>query len=142
MPSFQGEDCSFCGVFDGTVGDDASEFINQNVIRYLCSNLGMDKAGAENVFIATASTSVDTVGESTDPTDKPCPTPSSGGIPDKVAEKLREGIRNTFLDADGALIEMCTERRLHYASSTGVTGTWMIFRRLLLYTVDICVTIE
>jgi hypothetical protein len=37
---------------------------------------------------------------------------------------------------------MCTERRLHYASSTGVTGTWMIFRRLLLYTVDICVTIE
>ena len=36
--------------------------------------------------------------------------------------KIRAAMQSAFLNADAALIRMCTEKELHYASSTGVAA--------------------
>lgn len=113
IPKFYNEECSFCGVFDGTVGDDASDYINQNIVSHLCKNLDIQSGSTSGIFHAPAM----------EPDGKPAAAASTtGSVSDDVAEKLRNGIRSTFLSADGALIEMCAEKKLHYASSTGVTA--------------------
>ena len=35
IPKFFRDDCSFCGVFDGTVGEHAAEFVNQNIVKHV-----------------------------------------------------------------------------------------------------------
>jgi serine/threonine protein phosphatase PrpC len=113
IPKFYHEECSFCGVFDGTVGDDASDYINQNIVSHLCKNLDIQSGNTSGIFHVPA----------TESDGKPAAAASTtGSVSDEVAEKLRNGIRSTFLSADRALIEMCAEKQLHYASSTGVTA--------------------
>jgi len=120
IPKLYHEECSFCGVFDGTVGDDASEYINQNIVTHLCTNLELHSGSASGLFHAPL----------VEPAGDPLVAASGGSsVSDEVAEKLRNGIRATFLSADGALIGMCAEKKLHYASSTGVTA--FIWKNLL-----------
>jgi hypothetical protein len=38
----------------------------------------------------------------------------------ELSAKIREALRTTFLETDSELLQYCTERGLHYASSTGV----------------------
>lgn len=95
VPNLFSEEISFCGVFDGTVGSDASEFISHNIARHLCEttelkDLSVIVNGKENLSSAAA------------------------------AEKIRSAMRATFLKSDEALIKMCTDKNLHYTSSTGV----------------------
>lgn len=107
IPKFFRDDAAFCGIFDGTVGDDASDFISKNIVHHLCITDEFANS-ATGVF-------------STEPT--------GGTSTDLVAEKIRSALRQAFLNSDAALISLCTERRLHYASSTGVSA--FLWRNLL-----------
>jgi serine/threonine protein phosphatase PrpC len=107
MPQFFREDAAFCGVFDGTVGDDASDFIGKNVVDFLCRTEEFSNP-MTGVFSSE---------------------PTGGASTDVVAEKIRSALRQTFLNSDQALIEMCAEKKLHYASSTGVSA--FLWRNLL-----------
>lgn len=98
IPSFHSNDTALCGVFDGTVGDDASEFISKNITKYFCETEEI-KDNLNGIF------SYETIDSSTI---------------DPVSTKIRSSLRQAFLNADQALINMCAEKRLHYASSTGV----------------------
>ena len=121
VPSFFRDDCSFCGVFDGTVGDDASDFVCQNVIAHLCKNLDAHTGAQRSIFNEAPMdiTPKNNGGESTKDSDNKT---RSSGVSDGHAEILREAIHNTFLSTDKELIEMCSEKGLHYASSTGVAA--------------------
>ncbi len=46
-----------------------------------------------------------------------------------IAGKIRAAFRSSFLRADESLIKMCTEKNLHYASSTGVSA--FLYKNLL-----------
>jgi protein phosphatase len=48
---------------------------------------------------------------------------------DLIAGKISEAMRQTFLETDKRLLNMCREKRLHYASSTGVVA--VLWRNLL-----------
>jgi len=113
IPRLHNDECSFCGVFDGTVGDDASDYINQNIVAHLCKNLEIQSGSESGIFNIPAPEADGTPATAAS---------TSGSVSDEVAEKLRNGIRSTFLSADGALLEMCAGKKLHYASSTGVTA--------------------
>jgi serine/threonine protein phosphatase PrpC len=97
-PVFFREDASFCGIFDGTVGDDASHFIQRNIIKHICS---CDAIRTGEIFK---------------------PEPVDTLTTDAYAEKIGKTLRDAFLGADSALIAYCTQSQLHYASSTGVTA--------------------
>jgi serine/threonine protein phosphatase PrpC len=99
IPQFFQSDTMFCGVFDGTVGDDASEFISKHIIHHLCS--ADEIRNRDDGLFAV-------------------PVIDSSNI-GAVSTKIRSAIRSAFLNADEALINMCAEKKLHYASSTGVT---------------------
>ena len=89
---------AFCGVFDGTVGPDASEFVAQNICSHLCETEEVKE------MIALHNS-------------------SNGNITNEVAAgKIRIAMRSAFLNADAALIRMCADKELHYASSTGVSA--------------------
>lgn len=98
---------SFCGVFDGTVGHDASEFISQNIAKHLCETNEIKD------LIAVLGA-----------TDGEEELKSEG-----VASKIRTALRSAFLNSDAELIEMCAEKKLHYASSTGVSA--FLYKNLL-----------
>lgn len=100
VPQFFRDDAAFCGVFDGTVGDHASEFIVKNVVDFFCETDEI-KDIEGGIFACE---------------------PTGGVATDLVAEKIRNALRSTFLNADEALIAMCTEQKLHYASSTGIAA--------------------
>lgn len=94
IPKFFVDEISFLCVFDGTVGHDASEFMMQNVTKQLCITEELN----EIININNNFTS------------------------EEIAAKIRSALRTTFLNCDQALINMCTEKNLHYASSTGVVA--------------------
>ena len=54
VPHFFRPDCAFAGVFDGTVGDDASEFANQNFVSHLCANLDVHSGAQGSIFTEAA----------------------------------------------------------------------------------------
>ena len=97
-PSFFREDAAFFGVFDGTVGDDASHFISRNIVKHICA---CEEFSSGSIF-----------------RDEPNDVPST----DSYAERIGAVLKTAFLNADQALINHCAERKLHYASSTGVTA--------------------
>ena len=100
VPNFLRQDAAFCGVFDGTVGDDASEFIVKSIVPFLCrSEEFLDTSTGIFNYEPTTRESIDI-----------------------AAEKIRKALKQAFLLADEALIRMCTEKKLHYASSTGVAA--------------------
>jgi serine/threonine protein phosphatase PrpC len=99
VPRFFSEEALFCGVFDGTVGHDASEYIMQNICRILCDTNEI----AEIIRLFEVNSQGQEVSN------------------ESIAGFIRAALRNTFLNSDRALINMCAEKQLHYASSTGVS---------------------
>lgn len=99
----------FCGVFDGTVGDDASEYISKNIAYHLCQ--AEEVRNADDGIFSVETIDASTIGS--------------------ISGKIRAAVRHAFLKADEALINLCAEKKLHYASSTGVT----VFLRQNLLTV-------
>ena len=98
IPKFFVEEMAFCGVFDGTVGHDASEFIVQNICAHLCATDEIkDMLNLHNSNDSRLNNEV-------------------------AAGKIRIAMRSAFLNSDAALIRMCAEKNLHYASSTGVSA--------------------
>lgn len=132
VPSFFRDDCSFCGVFDGTVGDDASDFVCNNILTHLCKNLDLHGNIHGSIFDdeVIIEEQRETAGEErVGGTDSASTTAAAtsqqhcnSGVTDVLAEKLRDAIHSTFLSTDKALIETCEEKALHYASSTGVAA--------------------
>lgn len=96
VPRFFSDEALFCGVFDGTVGHDASEYVMQNICRILCES----EETQEMVRL---------FGDGQEVTNE------------AVANLSRVALRNAFLNSDRSLISMCAEKNLHYASSTGVS---------------------
>lgn len=89
------------------MGDDASEYIVKNIVHHLC--ITDEFANSETGVFTTE--------------------PSGGSSTDLVAEKIRSAMRQAFLNSDAALLAMCSEKGLHYASSTGVSA--FLWRNLL-----------
>ena len=100
IPEFYNSNTSFCGVFDGTVGDDASDYVNKYIVSHLCDT--EEIKDLENGIFSKK------IAETKSLDDK--------------AELIKRALRKTFLGCDAALISMCAEKKLHYASSTGVTA--------------------
>lgn len=96
IPNFFSDSISFCGVFDGTVGSDASDFVQKNIIKHFCSK-------PEVAEILKSIQTEDVKNE-------------------KLAKLISSALRSAFQSSDSALIQMCTEHKLHYASSTGVVS--------------------
>ena len=121
-PSFINDNTSVCGVFDGTVGDDASEFVCANFIKHLCNN--SDICNIESIFSMEKERILHSESNNT----APIKTGNSGAEPlssiptDIVAEKIKAALRSVFLSCDDELLALCRERQLHYASSTGVVA--------------------
>jgi protein phosphatase len=107
VPSFLRDDVSFCGVFDGTVGSDASDFVQKNIFNTLCKSEEVQNLEG-GFFGATAN--------GTEPIDR-------------YSEKIGNALYYAFVETDAMLLSMCHERGLHYTSSTGVTA--LICRNLL-----------
>lgn len=106
-PSFLRPDLSIACVFDGTVGDDASNFCQQNILDVMTSEGGT--FSHKGIFDDSNLADQANV--------------------DLIAGKISEAMRQTFLETDKRLLNMCRERRLHYASSTGVVA--VLWRNLL-----------
>lgn len=100
VTNFFREDISFAGVFDGTVGDDAAEYVSKNIINHLVCALDLQRPDGGLLQRGTP--------------------PTTASVSDEEAERLKEALRHTFLSVDRALIEHCAARKLHYASCTGV----------------------
>ena len=103
------EDLSFCGVFDGTVGHHASDFLMSNIIDHLCSTQEM-----KEIVHHTSSMGSEVY---------------SMANYEQMANSIRDAMQKSFLNVDQALIRMCEEHSLHYASSTGVAA--LIWKNLL-----------
>lgn len=99
VPNFFADSMSFFGVFDGTVGHDAAEYIMQNITNHLVSTEEI----AEILQAINPSSGTDVTSEF-------------------IAWRVKNAMRRTFLSVDQALIDFCAERSLHYASSTGVAA--------------------
>jgi protein phosphatase len=102
VPSFNRSDVSFCGVFDGTVGSDASDFVQKNILNILCQS--KELRNEETGFFAASAEGTESV--------------------DSYSDKIRSALHSAFVETDAALLAMCQERRLHYTSSTGVVALW------------------
>jgi serine/threonine protein phosphatase PrpC len=162
VPCFFHNKAAFCGVFDGTVGDHASDFIAKNIVSTFCGQREIQdledglfkpeqlqqQSQSQSQTSAVSSltfsgASSDGNSQNVDPAEGKDKEPSSGAtaaesssagnhkvgsngtvaLSDGLGEapgKIRDALRNTFLDADAELIRYCAERGLHYASSTGV----------------------
>ena len=105
IPEFFEQAISFAGVFDGTVGHHASEFVHANIVQYMYKTDEMRE-------LLNLTRNKD----------------KSLGL-EQIALLSRRALRKTFLSVDDALIKMCATNSLHYASSTGVTA--LICKNLL-----------
>lgn len=105
VPKFFVKNVVYCGVFDGTVGDFASDYVCRNIINHLCNT---EEIAGDNSILQLASTAE---------------------ISDKVVDMIRSAMRKSFVDTDRSLIAACAERELHYASSTGVAA--MLYHNVL-----------
>ncbi|XP_026192364.1 probable protein phosphatase 2C 34 [Cyclospora cayetanensis] len=94
-------DVAFFGVFDGTVGDFASDSVKDLVVPHLVSSGGWQRAAA---FLS------ESCGEAA--------AAAAAGLP----EALAAAVRSMYTGADAELIELCRQRANDYASSTSVTA--------------------
>lgn len=99
IPKFFSNNLCFCGVFDGTVGPDASEYVMRNITKHLCGTEEMQEA-------------IRMIGSGS----------SEESAQQHIAKHINGALKSTFLSTDRSLIEMCAEKQLHYASSTGVAA--------------------
>lgn len=99
-PRLFSDKLSILGVFDGTVGDHASEFLRQNFLSVVLSHPSL-------VELVNLIKQEDT-------------------NPSKVVELItieplvNTILRDSFYDCDKLLIQMAAEKSLHYTSSTGI----------------------
>lgn len=105
------EDLSFCGVFDGTVGHHASEFLMSNILDHLCNTSEM-KEVVHRTRAMNQGKEVEAMNHY-----------------EHMAVTIRDAMQKSFLNVDEALIQMCTQHSLHYASSTGVAA--LLWKNLL-----------
>lgn len=99
IPQFFNDQTSCVGVFDGTVGNFASEFVNNNIVQQLCCS---DFIKNEDFGLFSLNNGK-------------CSMASVAGMISACMKKL-------FNDVDCSLIEMCAEHNLHYTSCTGITA--------------------
>ncbi len=104
-PKFIREEASFCAVFDGTVGHDASHFIQTNIVKHLSNVEGIK---SEDLFDFNQ---------------------DSAESIDNYADKVTLTLKSAFLKADEHLLEHCAKNQLHYSSSTGVAA--FIYKNIL-----------
>lgn len=91
-PHFLGsENYSFFGVFDGTVGDFASDYIHPRVLPYTVNTAGFQE------FLQS----------------------DTSGVPSY--KSLIQAAHDGYLAADAELIEACRQQAINYSSSTGVS---------------------
>jgi serine/threonine protein phosphatase PrpC len=99
------------GVFDGTVGDDASEFVSKRIVHEFC---GAEGFSSPDSLLTRGPIAADSTAGGSEVTSLEGPAIES------TARSIELGLRQCFLATDRALLSMCHERHLHYASSTGV----------------------
>jgi len=102
VPKLFHEDITFCGVFDGTVGHYASDYLMENVLKVLTSTEEMQQL----VEAAVSNPAVKT-------------TQQEQAV---IGAIIRNAMRKTFLTVDQNLLTVCDRNEWHYASSTGVTA--------------------
>eukprot|EP00922_Rhytidocystis_sp_ex-Travisia-forbesii_P012391 GHVS01018693.1.p1 GENE.GHVS01018693.1~~GHVS01018693.1.p1 ORF type:complete len:360 (+),score=70.94 GHVS01018693.1:47-1081(+) len=99
------KDCSFFGVFDGTVGDFASDTVKNLVVPHL-----MASPGWRRVVELLDNTSTDSTDGS------PPPSPAD------MEASLREAVETMYKNSDTELVHDCALNKKDYASSTSVTA--------------------
>eukprot|EP00920_Eleutheroschizon_duboscqi_P039361 GHVT01094742.1.p2 GENE.GHVT01094742.1~~GHVT01094742.1.p2 ORF type:complete len:344 (+),score=56.68 GHVT01094742.1:4373-5404(+) len=92
------DDCGFFGVFDGTVGEFASDTVKELVIPHLVDSEGWREAS------------------------KVLQQPAGSAIPASFPKDLENALKSMYIAADNELVKLCAERSNHYASSTSVTA--------------------
>eukprot|EP01039_Chlorochromonas_danica_P004657 gene4657-5100_t len=102
IPQFFSPNVTFAGVFDGTVGPHAADFIAKEIPYHLAASKHMQE------LLRSTNNNLD--GKHQPP------------ALEAVACQIKAALHETFLSADRSLLAMCAEQNLHYASSTGVTA--------------------
>jgi len=102
VPKLFHDDILFCGVFDGTVGHHASDYLVENILKVLVSTEEMDQL----VEVAANNPSAKTTHQEQS----------------AVGTIIRNALRKAFLTVDQNLLSVCESNEWHYASSTGVTA--------------------
>lgn len=102
VPDIFGAETILIGVFDGTVGPDASDFAQKHFMEHLLLSLPDHDIAAFTAWLQSCGSSK----EGTEAT----------------MIRLQKIFRDTFHSVDRALLRHCDAHRLHYASSTGVTA--------------------
>ncbi|EPR64296.1 serine-threonine phosophatase 2C (PP2C) [Toxoplasma gondii TgCatPRC2] len=93
------DDCAFFGVFDGTVGDFASENVKDLVVPQLISSPAWQEV-TEMLRSDVPATEVD----------------------EKLPQLLDQAVDDMYKNADNELVKMCEQLNKDYASSTSVTA--------------------
>ena len=103
MPRVGGnDDVCFLGVFDGTVGDDAADFVHLHLQDAMCG--ASNRAFGESVAAARAA-------------------PASGFLHPTAVAKMEAALLEGYRACDEALIRMCAEAspKIDYSACTSVT---------------------
>lgn len=90
------DECSFFGVFDGTVGDFASENIKDIIVPELMKSQNWQYF-VENIL------------------------KQNREVPDG-AKWLEQAVRDMYISADSSLVWLCSQHEKHYATCTSVTA--------------------
>ncbi|CDJ44214.1 serine-threonine phosophatase 2C, putative, partial [Eimeria tenella] len=99
-------DAAFFGVFDGTVGDFASDSVKDLVVPHLLSSSGWQRV----------------VSLLQEPGESAAAAAVSAAAAAALPEALAAAVRCMYLAADAELIELCRLQQNDYASSTSVTA--------------------
>jgi protein phosphatase 2C family protein 2/3 len=106
IPQLFDRGISFMGVFDGTSGHEASDFVSKHIDEYFCKTSEVK----EVLHLSKAKKNIDPVTET-------------------VAMLLNRALIKTFRRVDRDLITLCEEKELNYVASTGVTA--VLWKNLL-----------
>ncbi|CDJ49322.1 serine-threonine phosophatase 2C, putative [Eimeria brunetti] len=114
------DDAAFFGVFDGTVGDFASDSVKDLVVPHLVSNRGWQRVVSllqqQQQQQQQASAAGD--GDAAAAASAAAAAAAAAGLP----EALATAVRCMYMGADAELIELCRMHANDYASSTSVTA--------------------
>jgi protein phosphatase len=93
------EDGLFLGVFDGTVGDAASQFVQTHILEHL-----MATKGFQELQRLQETSDIDRL------------------TLERRAAFVHSALYDTYFNTDAALLEECAQTQNHYAASTSVTA--------------------
>ncbi len=118
VPRLFHDDIGFCCVFDGTVGHHASDFLMSNMLDHLIRRPEVfEVVQKTHQMNSNGRLSLD----SNDPATSDANTNAVSNY-EEIALTIRDALHHAYLNVDAALIKMCADHNLHYASSTGVTA--------------------